>query len=38
MEHSRGDPIRTRSGVNRNMRNKTTNFIWVAEKNWGVVL
>ena len=26
MEHDRGDAVRTRSSVNRNMRNETANF------------
>ena len=37
MEHSRGDTVKTRSYINRNMRNKTVSFIWVTEKIWRVV-
>ena len=27
MEHDRGDAVRTRSSVNRNMKNESANFI-----------
>ena len=38
VEHVRRDTVRTRSSVNRNTRNETANFIWVAEKIWRVVM
>ena len=37
MEHHRGDTIRTRSSVNRDMRNEIVNCIWVTEKIWRIV-
>ena len=38
VKHDRGDTVRTRSSVNRNTRNETANFVWVADEIRRVVL